>query len=205
MKTGRMLLTFVLGCLLFVAPFTAAGTAEAMITMEGMPIIAIDGDSDSNVTVEIMNLVLTSPYEYGFFLNGGSTFYSLGNSGSSTLRLQGGDILDFALYDYTKYYTLSGNSADATYNVRLMLGDEVTTGSPQQPAGWTGSYYSFASLYWIFPGTGGVTNELEMTLNFSNGGNDGVAPIPEPGTLILMGSALVGFAALKSRSRRRNG
>ena len=72
----------------------------------GTSIIAIDGNSDSNVAVDIISIGGTPTHTLGYFLNGGSTFNSLGSL--STLSFSGGSIIDFALSDGTRYYTLSG-------------------------------------------------------------------------------------------------
>ncbi|MEW6683261.1 MAG: PEP-CTERM sorting domain-containing protein [Nitrospirota bacterium] len=191
------------GMALFVLIGFSSAPSWALSLDTGAPIVAIDGNADGDVTVYIQSTAFVPyPYQYGFFLNGGSTFNLLGLS--SINSFEGGNVIDFALYDGTKYYTLSGDAADDTYSVLMEFGNPVTVGSPQRPEGWSQPYYYNANITWAIPSLA-ATNTNELALNYS-GGNDGIAPVPEPRTLLLLGSGMlgVGFIArkgLRARSR----
>ena len=184
------------GMLFLVVVIVMSGSAWALST-SGTPIIAIDGNTDGNVTVDILSTGGTGAYTYGYFLNGSSTFSLIGLVSVATF--QGGDIIDFALYDGSRYYTLSGDNADSSYSALMTFVNEVTVGSPQQPAWWSNPYYYNANITWILPT---IVNTNELALNFVNNGNDGIAPVPEPGTLILLGSGLLGFGAMGLRRKK---
>lgn len=182
-----------------------SASSYALLLDTGSPIIAIDGNNDSNVTVWIESVGISS-YEYGYFLNSSALFVPVANIPAipyvGITAFQGGDVIDFALYDGSKYYTLSGDAADSTYSVQMTFGNEVLVGSPQQPAGWNAPYYYNANITWSL---GATVNTNELSLNFNNG-NDGVAPVPEPATLLLLGSGLLGCVALaKLRGKKTIG
>ena len=80
----------------------------------------------------------------------------------------------------------------------MTFGNQVQVGSPQQPAGWNAPYYYNANITWNLGNTGNTVNTDELSLNFRNNGNDGIAPVPEPATLLLLGSGLLGCVALAS-------
>ena len=185
------------GMLFLVVVIVMSGSAWALST-SGTPIIAIDGNIDGDVTVNILSTGGTGTYTYGYFLNGSSIFSLIGLVSVATF--QGGDIIDFALYDGSRYYTLSGDNADSSYSVLMAFANEVTVGSPQQPAWWSDPYYYNANITWFLPT---VVNTNELALNFVNNGNDGVAPVPEPSTLMLLGSGLLGFGFFARKRMKR--
>lgn len=175
------------GILYFLFAFFLSEPSWAISLNVGTPVVAIDGNSDGNVTVDILSVSPASPsYTYGYFLDGSPAFTPLSSLNVTTF--QGGDVIDFALYDGANYYSLSGDYADNSYSVQMGFDNPVTIGAPQQPADWSQPYYYNVNISWSLPNTFANTNELALSFT---GGNDGVAPAPEPASLLLLGSGLL--------------
>jgi hypothetical protein len=211
-RTHLVLLAAVL--LLVCAAPAFAGNEIVLGSSSGNPIKFVGtGGGNFKVNFNIVNLVATgfgTLSSSGFYsiVNNGATVTSGGSCGSGCFMLnQTGPLL-------FKYGSLPGGSDLLTGN--LVLTDLVQTG---------GSGVFNDQLVINFTATGGDlqsafgngTGQLQLTIKFSTNQDlatilnnqtllakvisGAVFPVPEPGSLPLLGASLLGFAGLFGRKR----
>ncbi len=193
---------------LSVGMFLLTASASALTLDVGSPLLMIDGTGDSNTTVTLTNINITLGYGLGYYLNYGSSFNDLGTALiSTTVGLNGGDVVDFALYDdpgndgYTPgdtLYTLSGDLTDGTYSVAMGFFGDISAAQAQQPdisGSGIDTYWQYVYINWsVVPG-------FTLSASTEAASYDGIIPVPEPGTLMLLGSGLIAVAVYARRSK----
>ncbi len=153
-------------------------------SLDGNRIILIDGNGDGGSNITLLS-TSSSSLTFGYYLNGSTTFTPFGLLTTFSDR----DILDLALTDGLTTYRASGDLSDPLYSLEMDYAGEV--GAPfssQEPLpSWLDTYYSSLTVTWHLP------TEVSTSINFAMTPGDGLAPVPEPASLILMGSGLAGL------------
>ena len=187
-----------------------AGSALAtpLVLDVGTKIVAVDGDRDDNLTVGIASRDIWDGYKLQFSVNNADWIDVSDGWGYDTFT--GGDIIDFALVgtdsslygtNANEFYILSNDADDDLFSATMTFVGELAASDAQQPLR-TEPYYRDLFITWDIEGFKyDNTYSNSFTISFGSDGvlNDGVAPIPEPATMLLFGTGLAGLAGLRRK------
>lgn len=169
-------------CLLFVATFSASAFDARADSITSNTIVVVQGTFAAGTSDNI------PAGTFNFLLPLGHTITAASLVGSAQYNLQVGAQIGLVL-DGNLLTNISGVSASSPINIALnpatfsTLADGTTTFSLNRTGGTFGGGYNLFSL------------QLQIT----TAPGAPTAPVPEPATLMLLGTGVVSFAAWKRR------
>jgi hypothetical protein len=166
-------------------------TAAAMQISPSVPILMIDGNGDSNTTVDFYVGNKSSGYDFGYYDSSGFNLLLDDSTISASASFAGGDIVDFAIMDTTTGQIFKLSDGDATLDFTQV----VLAGNSQNPV-VQDDYYQRVTITWTIGNNDLIFDVSDL--------NDGFAPsTPEPGAALLFGLGFAVFERTVRRNKRR--
>lgn len=197
----------ILAISIFVSAFIAVigiGTANALV-MDSVPVWIIDGDDNGAIVdIGLVDNVIAG-FDFGYIDNTGS-FAALLSDGSVYVQhtWNGGDVVDFAIRNTLTgaIYSL-GEDANGNNYCTLSFSGEIPAGYSVNPV-VENNYWNTVNMKWgvpaVIPGyPEDATVGFDVAMAITNP-HDGVAPVPEPATMLLLGPALLGLIGFRKKS-----
>ena len=197
-----------IGSLLLASPLSSAYAAllTPALAVDGPGLVLMVDGLDSNVTVNIKALDATLPlakYDFGF-VTGGSYNLITNQFGTTfgSYTFAGGTVVDFALRDQGSDNTF-GTGDDVVYSISnpADYADQwyytpIAASNSRNPV-VNNPYYHTLALLWDLDRNGVVDAGFDIGVSTPLFGTDGVAPIPLPAAVWLLGSGLLGLVLVR--------
>jgi hypothetical protein len=173
---------------------TGVSYADPLTLDESAPILFIDGAGDSNVTVTVA-MFGTSQGSFDVGRMVGGSFVAFG---SSYQTFNGGEVVDFAIRDRVTGEILSLSGGDARMTFFGAIAASNSANPVVDDSYWAGAAIVWESDTWDITISLGARSGDGMTPILRGAGSP-VAPVPEPGTLLLFGLGCVAAAGARRR------
>lgn len=185
-----------LAVLCVICVFAISGIAHAApLTIPSVPVMVIDSQYDSDTTVTLAYTNNVAGFDFGY-LDNTSSFVMLG--AESTWN--GGDVIDFAIrrQGTTEVYSL-GEENGVNYATLGFMQDIPASASANPVV--TSDYWDTLNIRWGTPSSIVGVSPFAGDVAVTRGGTgDGLAPVPEPATMALLGMGILGLVGLKRKA-----
>ena len=173
-----------MSAIVIVAFMASSAKAIPIVVNPSVPILMIDGaDVGTNVSIIVQDS--TPGYNFGYL---DSVFHAIGAEGTIFDAFEGGDVVNFAISDGTNVYSIGAGNAILTFS-------GLSVPDPSVSMDWGFAKYSIALA---------LNNGDGFAPYYANGNPTGNSTVvPEPSTLVLLGSGLVGLSLWRRKKTSR--
>ncbi len=167
------------------------GSAMALMIDYGTKIELVDWINLGGDTVRLYSENnISTGYDLQYSLNGGGWT----NVSDSWSKFSGGDVLDFQLIGENNIsYVLSQDAGDDRFSIFMRF----------DPIFLSSSIYRNVSIDWTIDGTRVGSNSARTSLWSDDTLSPVSTPVPEPGTMIILGTCLLCLGGAASRKKKK--